>query len=159
MQSNGCFLYHPKTANKTLYNDTHLIPATAEQIRLNNTWQRQIKEEKERVRNAAMITAAADGPVEQQRTDTNDCGTIAQTIFQLENTDNPRLCSGASIAPVTMVTTSHIPTKEQVAQQFSLNKNQWAAFMIVASHLDTTDISVEGKDLTDNSDDKMNRNP
>ena len=50
-----------------------------------------------------------------------------------------------SIVPVTKITIPNETTRECIAQQFTLNKNQTAAFMIITGHLDGLDKLNEGK--------------
>ena len=49
------------------------------------------------------------------------------------NSDNPE--NYGSILPVASVTTN-FPTQKSIADEFTLNREQRAAFMIITSHLD-----------------------
>lgn len=91
-----------------------------------------------------MVTGNINDPLEQHESDINDCATTAQQIFQLENSGNDPLISTTTIAPVTKVAVPQNPTRENVAQQFQLNKNQRAAFMIIAGHLDGSNGLIDG---------------
>ncbi len=48
------------------------------------------------------------------------------------------------IVSVTKITVPNEVTREHISQQFTLNKNQKAAFMIITSHLDGLDKLNEG---------------
>ena len=51
------------------------------------------------------------------------------------NSNNNNLANGGSILPVVSVTTN-VPTQKSIADEFTLNREQRAAFMIITSHLD-----------------------
>jgi hypothetical protein len=56
-----------------------------------------------------------------------------------------RLLNARCIIPVTTVTVPRVTTREHIAQQFTLNNNQKAAFMIITGHLDGLEKINEGK--------------
>ncbi|CAF4167889.1 unnamed protein product, partial [Rotaria sordida] len=108
------------------------IPATPNLIRLNTKWQEQLKTEKERVRQCLIrgnytnvddtldLYAAKDAVV---------------TVVNLNNYNNNNFENYGSILPVVSISTN-FPTQKSVADEFTLNREQRAAFMIITSHLD-----------------------
>ena len=57
------------------------------------------------------------------------------TVVTPKNYNNDDFENYASILPVVSVTTN-LPTQKTIADEFTLNKEQRAAFMIITSHLD-----------------------
>lgn len=116
-----------------------LVPATAERIQLNNRWQRIVKNEKERRRNASIVERIEYDLNEKEDTDTIELDEVvegnAQSIFD----SNYRVLDSGYIVPVTKITVLNEITRKNIAQQFTVNKNQKAAFMIIVSHLDGLD--------------------
>ena len=116
--------------------DQQLIPfvcATQNLILQNKKWQEQLKNERERVRRT-LITgsyAAAD--------DTLDLDVPEDAIVTVRNLDNDNDDNNRendrSIPPVLSVATN-LPTQKSIADEFTLNREQRAAFMIITSHLD-----------------------
>ena len=117
--------------------DQQLIPfvcATQNLILQNKKWQEQLKNERERVRRT-LITgnyAAADDPL-----DLNVPEDAIVTVRNLnnDNDDNNLEKHYRSIPPVVSVATN-LPTQKSIADEFTLNREQRAAFMIITSHLD-----------------------
>ena len=58
--------------------------------------------------------------------------TVMNTI---SDNDNSQLENDGSISPAVSVTTN-VPTQKSIADEFTLNREQRAAFMIITSHLD-----------------------
>lgn len=116
-----------------------LVPATAERIQLNNRWQRIVKNEKERRRNASLVERIEYDLNEKEDTDTIELDEVvegnAQSIFDSDH----RVLDSGYIVPVTKITVLNEITRKNIAQQFTVNKNQKAAFMIIVSHLDGLD--------------------
>lgn len=108
------------------------ISATPNLIRLNTKWQEQLKTEKERIRRG-LITGNYD-----KADDTLDLHTAKDSVVTVVNPDNynnNNFENYGSIIPVVSVTTN-FPTQKTIADEFTLNKEQRAAFMIITSHLD-----------------------
>ena len=59
-------------------------------------------------------------------------------MWSILDSSNKALDSG-DIVSVTKITAPNEITRENIAQQFTLNKNQKAAFMIITGHLDQLD--------------------
>lgn len=111
---------------------------------MNSKWQRLIKEEKERRRNALIAEPMPNESIEKNDMDINEfLGTIEDnTSSSLRNNDE--LLSYRPIIPVTKVSVPNEVSREQIAQQFTLNKNQRAAFFIITGHVDGLDKLNEG---------------
>jgi hypothetical protein len=111
---------------------------------MNNKWQRQIKDEKERKRNACIATSMEINCMEQNDTEENQIleTTDAGMLSNFDTNDQ-----SLNFMYTTSVTKIAIPietTRNDIAQRFTLNKNQKAAFMIVTGHLDGMNKTNEG---------------
>jgi hypothetical protein len=138
------FIYSSKLNKQFTSDHKHLVPATTELIQLNNRCQRMIKDEKDRRRNACMVEQMEDGFVEKNDTVENELGgTIEDSLPSNFDSDN-ELLNSRCIVPVTRISVPIEITRENIAQQFTLNKNQKAAFMIITGHLDGLDKLNEG---------------
>ena len=136
MSSTRSLMYTTKHDRQITFDRNHIAPATTELIQLNSKWQRQIKDEKERRRNACMIAGTESDVVEQSETDENQLvGVIEDNVPSSYWNDNVPL-DFRCIVPVTRIMVPNTTTREHIAQQFTLNKNQKAAFMIITGHLD-----------------------
>jgi len=115
--------------------DKQLVPfisATPNLVRLNTKWQEQLKTEKERVRRG-LITGNYDN-----LDDTLDLYAAKDAVVTVVNPDNYKKSNVENyglILPVVSVTTN-FPTQKSIADEFTLNREQRAAFMIITSHLD-----------------------
>lgn len=111
---------------------------------MNSKWQRLIKEEKERRRSVLINEPMANESSEKNDTDINELiGEIEESIpSSLANDDE--LLSCRRMIPVTKISVPSEISREQIAQQFTLNKNQKAAFSIITGHLDGLDKVNEG---------------
>ena len=120
------------------------MSATRDLLQLNSRWQRLIKEEKERRRNALIAEPMPNESIEKNDIDINEfLGTIEDnTSSSLRNDDE--LLSYRPIIPVTKISVPNEVSREQIVQQFTLNKNQRAAFSIITGHLDGLDKLNEG---------------
>ena len=100
--------------------------------------------EKERIRNASIIENMEAEFIRKNDTDLNELiGTVEDSMVSNLDTNIEHLHS-AFIEPVTMVTVPDQISREYIAKQFTLNKNQKAAFMIITGHLDGLDKLNEG---------------
>lgn len=115
--------------------DQQLVPfvfSTPKLVRLNKKWQEQLKTEKERVRRN-LITGKYD-----KGDDALDYDAVEDAIVTVVNSNNyskNNVENCGSILPVISIT-RNFPTQKSIADEFTLNREQRAAFMIVASHLD-----------------------
>ena len=117
------------------YSNQQFVPfisATPNLIRMNTKWQEQLKAEKERVRRG-LITGNYD-----KEDDTLNLHAARDTVVTVINPNNyntNNLENYGPILPVVSVTTN-FPTQKSIADEFTLNREQRAAFMIITSHLD-----------------------
>jgi len=115
--------------------DKQLVPfisATPNLARMNTKWQEQLKTEKERVRRS-LITGNYDN-----LDDTLDLYAAKDAVVTVVNPDNYKKSNVENyglILPMVSVTTN-FPTQKSIADEFTLNREQRAAFMIITSHLD-----------------------
>ena len=108
------------------------ISATPNLIRMNKKWQEQLKAEKERVRRG-LITGNYD-----KEDDTLNLYAAKNAVVTVMNQNNCNLDNSenyGSILPVVTVTTN-LPTQKSIADEFTLNREQRAAFIIITNHLD-----------------------
>ena len=108
------------------------VSATQNLVLLNRKWQEQLKTERERVRRT-LITGNYD-----TADDTLDLHAVQDaivTVMDPTGNNNNNLENYGSILPVVSVTTN-FPTQKSIADEFTLNREQLAAFMIITSHLD-----------------------
>ncbi|CAF2988119.1 unnamed protein product [Rotaria sp. Silwood2] len=112
-----------------------LIPflcATPHLVQLNTKWQEQLKIEKERVRRS-LITGNYD-----KDDDILDLFAARDAVVTVMNPNNYRTNNFenyGSILPVLKVI-NNFPTQTSIINEFTLNREQRAAFMIITSHLD-----------------------
>ncbi len=108
------------------------VSATPKLVQLNTKWQEQLKTEKERVRRS-LITGNYN-----RTDDTLDLDTTKDAVVTVVNPNNYNMNNFenyGSILPVVSITTN-FPTQKTIADEFTLNREQRAAFMIITSHLD-----------------------
>ncbi|CAF1215625.1 unnamed protein product [Rotaria sordida] len=116
--------------------DKQLVPfvsATPDLVRLNTKWQEQLKNEKERVRRNLM-----NGSHEKDWDGTLDLNAAKDAVITVINPNNyntSKFENYGSVLPVISVT-ANFPTQRSIVEQFTLNREQRAAFMIITSHLD-----------------------
>jgi len=108
------------------------VSSTPNLVRLNTKWQEQLKIEKERIRRN-LITGKydnADGTLNHDAVKD-----VVVTLINPNNYNSKTLENYDSILPVISIATSY-PTQKSTADEYTLNKEQRAAFMIITSHLD-----------------------
>ncbi|CAF4151200.1 unnamed protein product, partial [Adineta steineri] len=116
--------------------DQQIVPfvsATPNLVRLNTKWQEQLKTEKERVRRS-LITGKYD-----KTDDTLDYDSIQDALVTMVNSNNYNintLDNYTPIRPVPTATTTSYSTQQSIIVEYTLNKEQQAAFLIITSHLD-----------------------
>lgn len=99
---------------------------------MNTKWQEQLKAEKERVRRG-LITgnySKEDGALDLYAAEDAVVTVIDSNSYNRHNLENY-----GPILPVVSVTTN-VPIQKSIANEFTLNREQRAAFMIITSHLD-----------------------
>jgi hypothetical protein len=99
---------------------------------MNTKWQEQLKAEKERVRRG-LITGNYDK--EDDTLDLHAANDAVVTVMNPNNYNSNNSDNYGSILPVVSLTTN-FPTQKSIADEFTLNREQRAAFMIITSHLD-----------------------
>ncbi|CAF4602628.1 unnamed protein product [Rotaria sp. Silwood2] len=111
---------------------TPFVSATQNLVLLNKKWQEQLKTDRERVRQTFITGnySAADDSL-----DLHVANDAIVTVMNPNSNNNNNLESYGSILPVVSVTTN-FPTQKSIADEFTLNREQRAAFMIITSHLD-----------------------
>ncbi len=140
------FTYIRKSMNLLLQEKKHLVLLTDELATLNYRWQRKITEERERRRNIYMNEEDDNTVVERTNLDPDQLLSLPVENLALCDEDT-MLKSFDGIMPVSIMIDTDIHSQEYVASEFTLNKNQKAAFMIITSHLDGADRSNAGKKL------------
>ena len=76
---------------------------------------------------------------EKEDTDKIELDEVVEDNVQSVFESSHRVLDSGYIVPVTKITVPNEITRENIVQQFTLNKNQKAAFMIIVSHLDGLD--------------------
>ena len=109
------------------------VSSTPALVRLNTKWQEQLKNEKERIRRN-LITGNYDQDWDGT-IDLNAAKDAIVTVINQNNHNNYNFENYGSIFPVVSVTTN-FPTQTSITDEFTLNREQRAAFMIITSHLD-----------------------
>lgn len=133
------YVYANKLGNQISIDQKCLIPATTELIQLNNKWQHQIKNEKERRRNACTNASIGKYSVEQNDIDESQMIEAIDSGAPSNFDNDDQLLDFMCTIPVTKITIPGEPTRNDIAQRFTINKNQKAAFMIITGHLDGMD--------------------
>ncbi|CAF1498169.1 unnamed protein product [Adineta ricciae] len=135
---------HSSQFDKQIISDhEHLVPATTELIQLNNGWQRKIKEQKERIRKACIGEQLQENHIENIDNAENGLVPPIEENISSDLDNNNETASSTSIIPVAKIAVPNETTRENIAVQFTLNKNQKAAFMIITGHLDGLGILSE----------------
>ena len=137
MRRNTSFLAHRLSSLNEFVDNSNqqLVPfvsATPNLIRMNTKWQEQLKAEKERVRRG-LITGNYNQ--EDGGLDLYAAKDAVVTVIGPNNYNNNNIENSGSILPVVSVTTN-VATQKSIADEFTLNREQRAAFMIITSHLD-----------------------
>ncbi|CAF3690400.1 unnamed protein product [Rotaria sp. Silwood1] len=108
------------------------VSATPNLVRLNTKWQEQLKTERQRARRT-LITGNYDKT--DDTLDLHAAKDAVITVMNPNNYNNNNFENYDSILPVVSVATN-FPTQQIIADEFTLNREQRAAFMIITSHLD-----------------------
>lgn len=109
------------------------VTATSDLVQLNSQWQDQLKTEKERIRRC-LITGVCDNSDNILSFDITDpvVTVVNSNKCQSNSSDDD---DNDPILPVVSIKTS-FPSQKSVADEYTLNREQRAAFMIITSHLD-----------------------
>ncbi|CAM4812987.1 unnamed protein product [Rotaria magnacalcarata] len=116
--------------------DQSLVPfisATPNLVRLNAKWQEQLKTEKEQIRRG-LITGNFDKD-DDGMLNLDAARSAVATVVTLNNTNTKTYESYGSI-PLVISVKANSCTHKSVANEFTLNREQRAAFMIITGHLD-----------------------
>ncbi len=108
------------------------VSATSNLIRLNTKWQEQLKAEKERIRQILITGNYANA---DDKLDYDPVKVAVVTSINPNNYTSNTLENYGSILPVVAVTTGY-PTQKSIVDEYTLNREQRAAFVIITSHLD-----------------------
>ena len=108
------------------------MSATSQLIRLNTKWKEQLKAQREVVRQRLIY---GDYNKEPARTEIDSSTDALVTVTNTKNCSIDEFKKFGSILPVASIATSY-PSQNSVTEEFTLNKEQRAAFMIITSHLD-----------------------
>ena len=108
------------------------VSAMSEHVRRNVKWQEQLKSERERVRRS-LITG--NYGKEDDTLDLHAVQNAVVTVVDSNNHDTNEFQNHGSILPVAAVATQ-FPSQRSVADEFTPNREQRAAFMIITSHMD-----------------------
>jgi hypothetical protein len=107
------------------------VSATPNLIRLNSKWQDQLKIEKDRVRRS--LISGKHGK-EDDILDFDDVTDAVVTVIDPYNNQN-NFEKYISIPPV-LVVKNNFSAQNSIINEFTLNKEQRAAFLIITGHLD-----------------------
>ena len=114
--------------------DRQIVPfvsATPNLIKLNLKWQDQLKIEKERVRRSLI---SGKHTTDDDILDFNDAIDAIVTVIN-PYTDQNNFEKYSPVPPV-LVVKNNFSTQNSIIDEFTLNKEQRAAFLIITSHLD-----------------------
>lgn len=150
----SCTGFHSGSINRlidSVVSDKHtnhgrkyLVPATVELILSNNQWQRRIREEKEQKRKAFMMIGMENEYAEQTDKIENQVDMDVDNVLSSVRPNDEESLNFKHILSVAKVTVPVEYTKEHIAEKFTLNQNQKAAYMIITGHLDGLDKLNEG---------------
>lgn len=145
-----CVGAHRESINYSINNSVlnkqfkHLVLATTELIILNNRWQRSIREEKEEKRKAFMMIGMGNESLEQNDAIENPFDEGIDNALSSVSGNGREDFNFDSVRSVTKVTVPVENTRQFIANDYTLNKNQRAAYMIITGHLDGLDRLNEG---------------
>ena len=109
------------------------VSAISDLVRLNRKWQEQLKIEKERIRKG-LITG-----IYNKVDDTLGYDAIQNAVVTVLNPISYSIDTSdiySSILPVASIVTTSYLTQKSITDEYTLNREQRAAFMIITSHLD-----------------------
>ena len=124
---------HKGTSDPTVKEMIPFVLATPKLLQLNATWKEQLKTERERVRRT-LITGNQGTDNEASNFDTAEDAVVTVIESRAIRSDD-NFDSFGSIPPLVSMITK-FPSQQTIADEFTLNREQRAAFMIITSHLD-----------------------
>jgi hypothetical protein len=127
------------------------IPANSKLLRLNATWKEQLKSERDRVRRSLITGSHAqdNGPLSFDAVKD-----AVVTVISSGPTDSEEMDYFGHMPPLVSITTQ-FPSQQTVADEFTLNREQRAAFMIITSHLDGDARCRSGRSILERSDNRQ----
>lgn len=108
------------------------LPVNDKLLRLNTTWKEQLKTERDRVRRNLIAGNHAEDSNALDFDATKD-GTV--TVIGKQAIQQEELDQFGAMPPLVCVT-AKFPSQQSIVDEFTLNREQRAAFMIITSHLD-----------------------
>ncbi|CAF3303782.1 unnamed protein product [Rotaria sp. Silwood2] len=109
------------------------ISATPNLVRLNTKWQEQLKTEKEQIRRGLIIDNYDKDDDDMLNVDV--ARSAVATVVTLNNI-NKKICENYDSIPPVIPVKANFCAQKGVADEFTLNREQRAAFMIITGHLD-----------------------
>lgn len=108
------------------------LPVNDKLLRLNTMWKEQLKSERDRVRQNLIAGNHAEDSGVLGFDITKDATITVVGIEAMHRDEFDRL---SAIPPLVCVTTK-FPSQQSIVDEFTLNREQRAAFTIITSHLD-----------------------
>ena len=124
------------------------IPVNSKLLRLSATWKDQLKSERDRVRRSLITGNHAPDNDELSFDAVTE---TAVTVISSEAIDSEDVDHFDHILPLVSITTK-FPSQQAVVDEFTLNREQRAAFMIITSHLDGDARCRSGRSRLERSD-------
>ena len=108
-------------------------PATPNPVRLNRKWQEQLKEDRERIRRG-LVT----GPYDKDDFGLLNLSSARDAVVAVVTLDdiNTKFYENYALIPPVIPVKANFPAQKSVSNEFILNREQLAAFMIATSHFD-----------------------
>lgn len=108
------------------------VPANSKLLQLNATWKDQLKRERDRVRQSLITGNHAQ---DKDALSSDALKDTAVTVISSGAIDPADADHFSPMSPLVSITTQ-FPSQKTIADEFTLNREQRAAFMIITSHLD-----------------------
>ena len=124
------------------------IPVNSKLLRLNATWKEQLKSERERVRR---ILITGNHAPDNDALSFDAVKDAIVTVISSRTIDSEDVAHFGHIPPLVSITTQ-FPSQQAIADEFTLNREQRAAFMIITSHLDEDARYRTGRSILQRSD-------
>ena len=108
------------------------VPVNSKLLQLNATWKDQLKRERDRARQSLITGNHAQG---KDALSSDALKDTAVAVISSEAIDPEDADHFSTMSPLISITTQ-FPSQKAIADEFTLNREQRAAFMIITSHLD-----------------------
>ena len=108
-------------------------PTTPNLVRLNRKWQEQLKEQREPIRRG-LVTGAYDKD-DFGMLNLSSARSAVAVVITLGDI-NMKFYENYTLIPPAIPVKANFPTQKSIANEFTLNREQLAAFMTITSHLD-----------------------